>query len=403
MYKYIQTHNYTMEDDDCKSVCNNPRQKYERIYTNEYPKCRKPKPNIELIGKCSCSTKCPNNKVICNTNKCENRSMNVECHTDYCENDRCANMFIQNARKDKNFTCKKFTVEHTPKKGMGLFTKQSLEPGSFVCEYRGEIITQKDYLTNRYRPGDHNYGLQLENNWIIDSSQKGNEARYINHSCNPNCETVKYIGCDGLNTICIFAVKHIAKNEELTFDYKWESIDGVTTQCHCESKDCRGVIDDVGTSSPVKGGLHKRSHFNEFIDSNEDGAVEEELVDEGESKENKRTLTINPIVREKLASTIRKVLQKQTIKQLKKKTADGDGNHHIIIDSSDDDEHESQQAYHTTTESRDDKGSTSKMEQRKTKKQKIPVDISSDVLRTLSDEIEMATTRIMGPTLMKFN
>ena len=78
---------------------------------------------------------------------------------------------------------------------------------------------------------------------IINGNIENNTARFINHSCNPNCILdVRKIG--GKNHACIFANKKIKKGTELTFDYSWNSRDGeVQTKCQCgETKYCKGYI-----------------------------------------------------------------------------------------------------------------------------------------------------------------
>ena len=79
---------------------------------------------------------------------------------------------------------------------------------------------------------------------VIDGDVNGNEARFINHSCNPNC-SVKVLKIGGKSRSFIFAVRKIKKGMELTFDYGWTcAVDKSKTQCFCSArKYCRGYIE----------------------------------------------------------------------------------------------------------------------------------------------------------------
>lgn len=75
----------------------------------------------------------------------------------------------------------------------------------------------------------------------IDASRKGNLARYINHSCDPNCATRKWV-VNGETRIGIFAIEDIKAGTELTFDYQFERIGGAKQKCLCGSEKCRGYL-----------------------------------------------------------------------------------------------------------------------------------------------------------------
>ena len=82
------------------------------------------------------------------------------------------------------------------------------------------------------------YFLSLDHERIIDATTKGNSARFINHSCSPNCETQKW-SVKGETRIGIFAISVIQPGEELTFDYQFESVNDVHQRCFCGADKCR--------------------------------------------------------------------------------------------------------------------------------------------------------------------
>jgi hypothetical protein len=76
---------------------------------------------------------------------------------------------------------------------------------------------------------------------VIDACRKGNRARFINHSCEPNAETQKWM-VKGELKIGFFATKDIARDTEIQFDYNFERYGDKPTKCHCGAKTCRGFI-----------------------------------------------------------------------------------------------------------------------------------------------------------------
>jgi histone-lysine N-methyltransferase NSD1 len=75
----------------------------------------------------------------------------------------------------------------------------------------------------------------------IDASRKGNQARFINHSCEPNCATQKWMVLNQTR-IGIFAQTDIAAGTELTFDYQFERLGSGKQKCLCGTKSCRGYL-----------------------------------------------------------------------------------------------------------------------------------------------------------------
>jgi SET domain-containing protein len=110
--------------------------------------------------------------------------------------------------------------------GLGLFTSAAFKKGDFIIEYTGEKISTDE--ANR-RGGQ--YLFELNDNWAIDGKDRAHTARYINHSCRPNC----YPEIDETeNHIYIYAKRAVKIGEELTYNYGkefWET--------HVATKGCR--------------------------------------------------------------------------------------------------------------------------------------------------------------------
>ena len=87
----------------------------------------------------------------------------------------------------------------------------------------------------------HMYYMSLAPDQLIDATDKGNASRFINHSCDPNCEIQKW--ATGSNySVGIFAIRDISPGEEITFDYQFERIGNGAIPCFCGSPKCRHVL-----------------------------------------------------------------------------------------------------------------------------------------------------------------
>ena len=113
--------------------------------------------------------------------------------------------------------------------GRGLFAHANIKKGTQVIEYTGIKIptTLADTLTTRYL-------FDLENGWTIDGATYGNTARYVNHSCNPNCEAM----IEG-EQIFFYALYDIASGEEITIDYGEEYFDEFIKPNGCLCLSCK--------------------------------------------------------------------------------------------------------------------------------------------------------------------
>jgi len=141
-----------------------------------------------------------------------------------------------------------FEVRESDIQGRGVFAARRVPKGTWIVQYTGEIITHEE--SDRRYDDDamerhHTFLFVLDETYCIDAAVGGSDARYINHSCEPNCEAV-YEEED--REIWIVAVRDIGKGEELTYDYgftvEMESWDEARRlyPCRCGAARCRGTI-----------------------------------------------------------------------------------------------------------------------------------------------------------------
>ena len=140
-----------------------------------------------------------------------------------------------------------FEIRRSPIHGAGAFAKREIRKGERVVEYKGERITEKR-ADRRYPDPDgktphHTFLFQIDDDTVVDAAVGGNAARFINHSCDPNCEAV--IEDD---RIFIEALRNIPRGKELYYDYQFVLEERHTPElkrlypCRCGSRKCRGTI-----------------------------------------------------------------------------------------------------------------------------------------------------------------
>lgn len=126
----------------------------------------------------------------------------------------------------------------------GLVALEPIEAEDFVIEYVGELIRRRisDIRELQYEKMGigSSYLFRLDDGYVVDATRRGGLARFINHSCEPNCYT-KVITVDGQKKIFIYAKRHIFTGEELTYNYKFP-LEEQKIPCNCGSKRCRGSM-----------------------------------------------------------------------------------------------------------------------------------------------------------------
>ena len=139
-----------------------------------------------------------------------------------------------------------FEIRRSPMQGLGAFATRAIPADTRLVEYAGERLTPAE-ADARYPdvPGErhHTYLFAIDDDVVIDAAVGGNAARYINHSCDPNCEA-RQIG----RRVFIVARRDIEPGEELTYDYRLEIERGASLArrrlyaCRCGSPRCRGTM-----------------------------------------------------------------------------------------------------------------------------------------------------------------
>ena len=133
-------------------------------------------------------------------------------------------------------TLPRLVRQRSPISGWGVYAAQPIAEDTRIVEYKGELVSQAEgwRREQRYLPRQRIWIFNVNERWVRDAAYGGNIARYINHSCTPNCYT-QVIG----DTIWIRAARPIRRGEELTYDY---STDGEgTIQCRCRPG-CKTVL-----------------------------------------------------------------------------------------------------------------------------------------------------------------
>ena len=175
-----------------------------------------------------------------------NRGLFMECPLGRClaasdAVDGCGNCRLQKRQFPE------IEVFETASRGHGLRLKQSVPEGTMVAEYLGEVITPEECL-NRMQQMDATddfYFASLGGGLVLDALNMGSEARFANHSCEPNAELQKW-SVLGEWHIALVTTRDVEEGEEVTYNYNYH-MDGLADQlkrqpCLCGSKHCSGTI-----------------------------------------------------------------------------------------------------------------------------------------------------------------
>lgn len=161
-------------------------------------------------------------------------------------------------------------VRHSPVHGTGVFAVRPIFKGARILEYTGERVSHAE-ADRRYESKDaadnHTFLFIVDGRTVIDAGIGGNVARFINHGCEPNCETVIES-----RRVFIYALRPIAPGEELAYDYLIQREDDDPPdieqifRCQCGARTCRGTMlappemprrrradEDVDSRNPQRG------------------------------------------------------------------------------------------------------------------------------------------------------
>ena len=137
-------------------------------------------------------------------------------------------------------------VERSGVHGHGVFATRHLAAGERVIEYVGEVITMAEAIARHPHDAvnpDHTFYFHLDDGRVIDALHGGNDSKWINHSCRPNC-----VPDEDRGRIFILTRRPVFKGEELTFDYGLVSDEPMSEAlnaryaCRCGVKKCRGTL-----------------------------------------------------------------------------------------------------------------------------------------------------------------
>jgi SET domain-containing protein len=139
-----------------------------------------------------------------------------------------------------------FEVRHSPVHGFGVFALRRIRKGTTVTEYIGDRISHAEAdrrYENKAADDNHTFLFTVDSRTVIDGGVGGNDARFINHGCDPNCESVT----NG-KRIFVEAIRTIQKGEELAYDYQIQrdrddppNVDEIFA-CRCGAASCRGSM-----------------------------------------------------------------------------------------------------------------------------------------------------------------
>lgn len=199
----------------------------------------RPKKDKKFEDPCCCAVPDDPQIMTCNDLSCVMFACQEECRSNCAAGLQCGNKRIQ--RKQ----WKPLQVFSAGKKGKGLKVMEDCVKGDLIAEYVGRAIN-KNFLPRLFRRYAHErklYIMALDNNIYIDARKRGGVARYINHSCEPNCVVERW-KVRGILRAAIVARKDIPSGTELSFDYQWERKRGrAPTKCHCGAPTCRGTLE----------------------------------------------------------------------------------------------------------------------------------------------------------------
>ncbi|XP_048474648.1 histone-lysine N-methyltransferase NSD3 isoform X6 [Rhincodon typus] len=194
--------------------------------------------DVSEIPRCNCK---PTDENPCGLDsECLNRILMYECHPLVCPaGESCQNQcFTKRLYPDTELV-------RTEGRGWGLCTKVDIKKGQFVTEYVGELIDEEECRNRIKHAHESNvtnfYLLTLTKDRIIDAGPKGNYSRFMNHSCNPNCETQKWT-VNGDTRVGLFALCDIQAGSELTFNYNLDCLGNGKTVCKCGAPNCSGYL-----------------------------------------------------------------------------------------------------------------------------------------------------------------
>ncbi|XP_068133166.1 histone-lysine N-methyltransferase, H3 lysine-36 specific [Hyperolius riggenbachi] len=212
--------------------------------------------DMSEIPRCNC--KASDDHPCGQDSECINRMLLYECHPSVCPaEEHCQNQaFSKRQYPDVE-------IFRTLSRGWGLRCKSDIKKGEFVNEYVGEMIDEEECRARIRHAQEHDisnfYMLTLDKDRVIDAGPKGNFARFMNHCCQPNCETQKWT-VNGDTRVGLFALCDIKAGTELTFNYNLECLGNGKTVCKCGAPNCSGFLGVRPKNQPVSEDRARRKY-----------------------------------------------------------------------------------------------------------------------------------------------
>ncbi|KAK6246443.1 SET domain - like 10 [Theobroma cacao] len=212
---------------------------YEHVFQNEFSYRKHKKQKEEDIAICECKFDFSDPDSACGE-RCLNVLTSTECTPGYCPcGVYCKNQKFQKCQYART------TLFKTEGCGWGLLAAENIKAGQFIIEYCGEVISWKEakqrsqaYETQGLKDA---FIISLNGSESIDATKKGSLARFINHSCQPNCETRKWTVLGEIR-VGVFAKLDIPIGTELAYNYNFEWYGGAKVRCLCRAPNCSGFL-----------------------------------------------------------------------------------------------------------------------------------------------------------------
>ncbi|CAO1306406.1 unnamed protein product [Diamesa tonsa] len=213
---------------------------YQRIINNRPVKVNKIIRNEAVDESSVCDCKSTDENPCGKDSSCINFILHIECNKSECPAGiKCQNQKLQN----RSYV--EMTLVKTTNRGFGAISTHDIEADELVIEYVGELIDNIELKRRMDKKIENKetdfYFLTISADLYIDAEPAGNLARFINHSCEPNCDSRK-VTVDGNTRIGIYSNQFIKAGSELTFDYQMQFVDNLKSKCCCGATKCSGFI-----------------------------------------------------------------------------------------------------------------------------------------------------------------
>lgn len=170
------------------------------------------KRKLSHVQSCFCE------EFTCSNDDCLNRMRRIECNSKNCK----FTVAICENRRFQKYFYPKLMAKKLAHKGWGLIASENIAKGEFIIEYVGEMINKRECdrrIQIKEKNNDDNYYVVPAGDIYIDSNRKGNDARFINHSCKPNCE-IQYWTVQENICVGIFALHDIQQVKLIKFFFR---------------------------------------------------------------------------------------------------------------------------------------------------------------------------------------